>query len=58
MLGSDNLLSRHGIEMNTIWEPMIKKERTLENLTTWVHILPKNSKLHQWIVQETHNLMD
>ena len=29
MLDSDNLFSKSSIEMNTIWEPLSKKEQTL-----------------------------
>ena len=31
MLGNNDLLSRPSIEMNTIWEPIIKKVRLKKN---------------------------
>lgn len=30
MLGTDNLSNRPSIGMNTIWDPLIKKERSLK----------------------------
>ena len=41
MLGYNDLLSRPNIELNTIWEPIIKKARFLKNLN--MSIGKKNS---------------
>ena len=36
MLGYNNLLSRPSIELNTLWEPIIKKARWKKNLFFFV----------------------
>lgn len=61
--------SRPNIKMDSICEPLIKKESTFKNITTSVAALIqfhhfcgdiriKNSKLHHWFVQSKYGLAD